>query len=47
MKLLVEYSTISISFEVSTELQVCPVNNGLGGLQLVEKLVAVSGRSLR
>jgi GNAT superfamily N-acetyltransferase len=35
--MLAGYASIPISFEVTSKLQVCPVKNGLGGLQLVEK----------
>lgn len=34
---LSEYSRVPIAFEVTTQLQVFPINNGLGGVQLVEK----------
>ncbi|PFG03505.1 GNAT family N-acetyltransferase [Bacillus sp. es.034] len=34
---LSQYATVSIAYEVTTELHVCPIHNGLGGLQLVEK----------
>ncbi|WP_173915265.1 GNAT family N-acetyltransferase [Halobacillus sp. Marseille-Q1614] len=34
---LSEYAKVSIAFEVKTKLQICPINNGLGGLQLVER----------
>lgn len=32
-----EYATVSIAYEVTKELHVCPIENGLGGLRLVEK----------
>jgi ribosomal protein S18 acetylase RimI-like enzyme len=35
--MLATYASVSISFEVTSKLQVSPVNNGLGGLHLVEK----------
>ncbi|WP_060673621.1 GNAT family N-acetyltransferase [Rossellomorea vietnamensis] len=34
---LTQYGTVPIAYEVTTELHVCPVHNGLGGLRLVEK----------
>lgn len=34
---LSQYATVSIAYEVTTELHVCPIHNGLGGLRLVEK----------
>lgn len=34
---LPQYATVSIAYEVTTQLHVCPIHNGLGGLRLVEK----------
>ncbi len=37
---LAEYATVPIAFTVATQLVVCPVENGLGGLLLVEEAVS-------
>lgn len=34
---LSHYAKVPIAYEVTTTFQVCPIDNGLGGLQLVEK----------
>ncbi|RIW28931.1 GNAT family N-acetyltransferase [Bacillus salacetis] len=32
-----EYARVSIAYEIKTVLEICPIDNGLGGLQQVEK----------
>lgn len=34
---LSDYAKVPIAFEVTSKLQICPTNNGLGGLQLIER----------